>query len=127
MDSNFEIFDGKSFKDLCKDIVLNSEHKKCQIDLLINELKPMAKSINDALLIVPLIKQYLEVGVENDTALVKLAAVIQRILCAKADTNSSDGFVLSDEERQQLIKEIEDVKKDNDETVINIPVKNINK
>jgi hypothetical protein len=60
MDLNFEIYKGKSFSGLCKDIVKNSENKKDQIDIVVSELRGLIKTINDAVIIVPLIKDYYE-------------------------------------------------------------------
>ena len=62
MDLNFEIYKGKNFSGLCKDIVKNSENKKDQIDILISELRTLIKTVNDAVIIVPLIKDYYDVG-----------------------------------------------------------------
>ena len=62
MDLNFEIYKGKNFSGLCKDIVKNSENKKDQIDILISELRSLIKTINDATIIVPMIKDYYDVN-----------------------------------------------------------------
>jgi len=77
------------FSDLCKDIVKNSENNRDQLDILISDLRSLIKTANDALMIVPLIKDYLDVQVKNDEQLVKLAAVIQRILSKQ--TVGADG------------------------------------
>jgi hypothetical protein len=93
-----------------KDIYHNSKMKSRQIDGLIKELQPLVKNVGDAAVIVPMIKDYLEVSVKNDDALVKLAAVVQRLLSATAKENESGGgeFILSDEERSRLLQEAED-------------------
>ncbi len=106
MDLNFEIYKGKSFSGLCKDIVKNSENKKDQIDILVSELRGLIKTINDAVIIVPLIKDYFDVGVKNDEQLIKIAAVVQRLV-AKSE-NSAEGMqtLISDEERKQLMDEV---------------------
>lgn len=106
MDLNFEIYKGKSFSGLCKDIVKNSESKKDQIDILVSELRSLIKTVNDAVIIVPLIKDYYDVGVKNDEQLVKLAAVVQRLV-AKTE-NSAEGLntLITDEERKQLMDEV---------------------
>ena len=70
---------------------------------LINELKPMIEEIGDATLIVPLIKEYMEIGVKNDDLLIKMAALAQRAM----NSESTDaGLGISDEEKQQLLDEI---------------------
>ena len=66
-----EIFSNKNFSDLLKDIYDNSKKKDRQINLLISELKPLIKNTSDASMVVPMIKEYLEVGVKNDEHLVK--------------------------------------------------------
>ena len=80
MDLDIELFKGKTFSELMKDVYDNSKKKERQINLLIAELKPLIKNVGDATLIVPLIKEYLEVGVKNDEHLVKLAAIVQRLV-----------------------------------------------
>ena len=59
-----------------------------------------------------LIKDYLEISVKNDDALVKLAAVVQRLVSASMKESEDGEFGLSDEERRQLLDEAEsEVKK----------------
>lgn len=106
MDLNFEIYKGKNFSNLCKDIVKNSENKKDQIDLLISELRSLIKTVNDAVIVVPLIRDYYDVGVKNDEQLVKLAAVIQRLVAKGESSGDGNNMLLSDEERKQLMDEV---------------------
>jgi len=106
MDLNFEIYKGKNFSNLCKDIVKNSENKKDQIDLLISELRSLIKTVNDAVIIVPLIKEYYDVGIKNDDQLVKLAAVVQRLVGKGQESGEGNGMILSEEEKKQLMDEV---------------------
>ena len=69
MDNDIEIYKNKKFSDLCKDIVSNSESNRDQIDILISDLRSLVKTANDALLIVPLIRDYFDVRVKNDEQL----------------------------------------------------------
>jgi len=124
MSTEFELFKGKSFSDLMSDIYHNSKKKERQINTLIQELQPLIKNISDATVIVPLIKEYLEVSVKNDEHLVKLAAIVQRLVSAGSKTNddgSNNEFGLSDEEKAALLKEAEatlkDIQKEQDATV----------
>jgi hypothetical protein len=106
---NIELFKGKSFSDLLKDIYSNSQKKDRQINVLISELRPLIKNIGDATVIVPLIKEYLEVGVKNDEHLVKLAAVVQRLISTnnKVQAETGQSWMLSDEEKKQLLEELD--------------------
>lgn len=108
MDIEFELFKGTNFSDLMRDIYHNSKKKSRQIDLLIKNLEPMIKNTGDATVVVPMIKDYLDVSVKNDDALVKLAAVVQRIISANSKDDDGNEFGLTDEERAKLLAEAEE-------------------
>tara|TARA_X000001382_G_scaffold130970_1_gene128337 strand:- start:17963 stop:18355 length:393 start_codon:yes stop_codon:yes gene_type:complete len=105
MDKN-KIFDGKTFEDLTKDIYENQQSKKLQLDLLIQEIHGMIQTMDDAVLITPLIKELFEVAIKNDEHLVKLASVWQRIL--GKSNNDEDGMLLSESEKEDLIAALQD-------------------
>jgi len=113
--NEFEIYKGKSFSSLCKEIVVNQNEKKDQLDVLISELRSLIKGVNDAIVIVPLIRDYLDVGVKNDEQLVKLAAIIQRIISKQNEEAAAgaNGFSITDEERKQLMEEVEKLQSGN--------------
>ena len=97
------VFGKKKFSDILEEIYDNQKKKDKQINALINELKPMIEEIGDATLLVPLIKEYMEIGVKNDDLLIKMAALAQRVM----NSESTDaGLGISDEEKQQLLDEI---------------------
>jgi hypothetical protein len=108
-----EIFKGKTLSDLFGEIYDNSKETKGQVKGLIGELKPLIENIGDATLIVPMIKEYMEIGVKNDEALIKLATIIQRIETAQAkgDDGEFDFSDLQDllEEQEALNQEVEEV------------------
>jgi len=106
MSTEFELFKGTNFSDLMRDVYHNSKKKSRQIDTLIQELQPLIKNIGDATVIVPLIKDYLEVSVKNDDALVKLASVVQRLI-SSVNKDDDNEFGLSEEERKSLLEEAE--------------------
>lgn len=103
MDKNDELFKGTSFADLMSDVYHNSKKKDRQISQLIAQLQPLIKNASDATIIVPLIKEYLDVAVKNDDHLVKLTAIVQRYISTK-QTLSADDSLLSEEEKQHLLK-----------------------
>lgn len=97
------IFGKKSFSDLLKDIYSNSKSKEKQITILIEELRPLVKTIGDATVIVPLIKEYMDVGVKNDEILVKMAAIVQRSIQTKSSGASGVGDLgITQDEIDQL-------------------------
>ena len=118
MDSDTEIFKGKTFSSLVKDIYFNSSHKKEQINQLIKDLREMVKDLGSATVIAPMIKDYIDVGIKNDDQLVKLSAVLQRFIAGTSGGDEgSGGGGLSEAEKEQLLstvkKEIDDLEKTN--------------
>ena len=110
MDSlNQILFDDKSFSDLLKEIHGNQKKKAKQLASLIAELRPLVQSLGDATVIVPLIKEYMEISVKNDDQLIKMAAIVQRLSVGAA--NSGDGGMLTDEEMSQLMDVAEEISK----------------
>jgi|TARA_R100000030_G_scaffold77341_1_gene60204 hypothetical protein len=108
MESDKEIFKGKKLSDLFEEIYNNSRETKSQVKGLIGELKPLIENIGDATLLVPMIKEYMEIGVKNDEHLIKLATVIQRLEAIQA--KGSDGEMFDFSELQDLLEESEDIK-----------------
>ena len=98
------VFGKKKFADLLEEIYNNQKRREAQVTALISELKPMVTDIGDATLIVPLIKEYMEIGVKNDDALIKMATLVQRALNS---TTEDGGLGISDEEKSQLLEEME--------------------
>jgi hypothetical protein len=100
------VFGKKKFSDIIKEIYDNQNEKKRQVSALISELKPLISDIGDATLVVPLIKEYMEIGVKNDEQLIKMATIVQRAL----QTETAEGdFSISDEEKEQLLAAMEEL------------------
>jgi hypothetical protein len=103
------LFDDKTFSDLLKEIHGNQKKKAKQLAQLIAELRPLVQSLGDATVVVPLIKEYMEISVKNDDALLKMAAVVQRL--STGTVNSGDGGLLTEEEMAQLQDLTEEIAK----------------
>ena len=86
------IFDDKSFSDLLKEIHKNQSKKSKQLASLIAELRPLITNLGDATVVVPLIKEYMEISVKNDDQLIKMAAIVQRLSTGTSTTG--DGGML---------------------------------
>jgi hypothetical protein len=109
--SQFEniIFGKKKFSDVLEEIYNNQKKKDQQVTALISELKPLISDIGDATLVVPLIKEYMEIGVKNDDILIKMAALAQRAMATVAADGS---LTISDEEKEQLLSAMSELKGD---------------
>ena len=112
MANNYEIFEGKSLSDLFKDIYENTKTNKEQLEVLMKEVVGFIKDGDTAVQINPMLKEYLEINVKNDDQLVKVAAIVQRIIAAESKGGSEDEFGLSDKEKEQLMGAIEDAATD---------------
>ena len=111
MSDKNEIFEGKTFQDLTKDIYENTTKRKTQIDLLISEIHGFITTIDDVVLVTPIIKEYMDTAVRNDEHLVKLAGVLQRII-SKSQGESDESMLLTDEEKEELMGTLQDTVQD---------------
>ena len=111
MSDSKEIFEGKTFQDLTKDIYENTTKRKTQIDLLISEIHGFITTIDDVVMVAPIIKEYMDTAVRNDEHLVKLAGVLQRII-SKSQGESDESMLLSDDEKAELMGTLQDTVND---------------
>ena len=116
------IFDNKSFSDLLKEIHKNQNKKSKQLASLIAELRPLITSLGDATVVVPLIKEYMEISVKNDDQLIKMAAIVQRLSTGTSSTG--DGGLLTEEEMDQLQQVAEEISKTVEPKQLNEPKNN---
>ena len=104
MNLDFDVYDGKTFRELCKDVVQRSESKKDQLDTLFTEIRGLIKGSNEAQVFLPRLKEFLDVGIKNDEQLVKLASVVQRLQSTQLEASGGDTAGLTDEEKEQLVQ-----------------------
>ena len=116
--NDLEIFSGKTFQDLTKDIYENAQKKQKQLDLLIQEIHSLISGIQDIAVIGPIIKELMDVSVKNDEHLVKLASVLQRIMTRSQQGIDEDSLGLTDAEKEDLIGALQEtadnLQKEND-------------
>ena len=111
MSKDKEIFEGKTFQDLTRDIYENSQKKKLQIDLLIQEIHGFITTIDDVIMVAPIIKEYMDASIKNDEHLVKLAGVLQRII-SKSNGADDESMLLSESEKEELMGTLQDTVSD---------------
>lgn len=78
MESNKQVYKNVTIADIYEEIHSNSKNVKKTINKLIKELNEMVGDVDAALIIVPLIVQYLEVAVKNNEHLIKLINAVQK-------------------------------------------------
>jgi len=118
------IFKKKKFSDILEEIYKDTKTKEKQVNQLIAELKPLIQDTGDATLVVPLIKEYLEIGVKNSDNLIKMAAICQRVISKTVE--ASDGALISEDEKEALLSAIQDIEEEQQKAlpapkVINMP------
>lgn len=109
MANEYEIFEGKTLSSLFEDIYKNSVYNRKQLDILTKEIVGFIKDGDTAVQIVPMIKEYLEINVKNDDLLVKVASIVQKIIASEQKGGSEVEFGLTDGEKEQILKNIDDV------------------
>tara|TARA_B110000211_G_scaffold166235_1_gene187677 strand:- start:875 stop:1291 length:417 start_codon:yes stop_codon:yes gene_type:complete len=107
MSTNFELFPGKDLGSLFKDIYDNQQHKKQRISELIAEIRKSIRHTSDMAVLAPVIKDLVDSSVRNDDALIKMAAIAQRIVASSQKNEGDTGF-LSDDEKEQLLHQLEE-------------------
>ena len=107
MSTDFELFHGKNLGGLFKDIYDNQQTKKLRISELIAEMRKLIRHSGDMAVMGPIIKDLIDSSVRNDDSLIKMAAIAQRIIGAQHKAEGDAGF-LSNEEKEQLLKQLED-------------------
>ena len=104
MDFNNVIFGSKTFSSLLEDKYKNSRNKEKQIHEMIVQLKGMINNPGEAVLMVPLLQGYIESGIKNDEALIKMAGIVQKAM--STNTSSEGGDFLTDKDKELLFEEI---------------------
>ena len=107
MSADYEIYKGKGLSDLFKKIDDNQARNKIQIESLIQEMMVYIKDPHSAQTLFPMISDFMESNIRNDELLVKLGAVVQRVM--QTENKSMDGeYGLSDTEKEQILGKIEE-------------------
>jgi hypothetical protein len=110
--ANFDdvtIFGNTSLSDLFKQIHRNNKDVDKQINELIDTLKPIATSnAGSAVMLMPTVKDLIDVNVKNNEQLIKMAGIAQR--AATMNTTQDTGFIDMDEiaallEEQKAVQE----------------------
>lgn len=110
------IFKNKKFSDILEEIYKDTKTKEKQVNGLISELRPLIQDSGNAVLIVPLIKEYLEIGVKNSDNLIKMAGICQRLM-SKTVEGTGDSGIITDEEKKMLLETIDSIEQDSQKSL----------
>jgi hypothetical protein len=110
--ANFDdvtVFDGMSLSDLFKKIHKNNKDIDKQIGEFIDTMKPMATTnAGSAVMLMPTVKDLIDVNVKNNEQLIKMAAIAQR--ASTVNANAGQDLINMDEinallEEQKIVEE----------------------
>ena len=110
--ANFDdvtIFGNTSLSDLFKQIHKNNKDIDKQIGEFIDTMKPMATSnAGSAVMLMPTVKDLIDVNVKNNEQLIKMAAIAQRA----SSTSSSQESLIDMSEIEALLAEQKDIQEE---------------
>lgn len=104
-----KLYNNKSMADMFKEIHKNSQDRELELKQLIGDLKPLISTAGDAMVVVPLISKYIESSIKNDDNLIKMVGIVQRAINS-GNKNESGDVQLSDEEKEQLLANVNQLK-----------------
>jgi hypothetical protein len=111
--ANFDdvtIFGNTSLSDLFKQIHKNNKDIDKQIGEFIDTMKPMATSnAGSAVMLMPTVKDLIDVNVKNNEQLIKMAAIAQR---AVSSNSSSADSLIDMNEIEALLAEQKDIQEE---------------
>jgi NACalpha-BTF3-like transcription factor len=121
-------FGDTSLGDVLEEAHDRSKEQKELVERLVDQLSDLMEEQDDAVALVPLIKEYLEINVQNNEQLVKIAQVVQRMYNASIKQSGDEGgggggFTEDDKKELRKIAEdmseedIEDLVEETEETV----------
>ena len=111
------LFGTKSLADLFKQIHKNNKDTDTQINELIEVIKPMITNAGSVVMIMPTVKDLIDVNVRNNDQLIKMAGIAQR--AASVNIANSDSSFLPDlDEIQHLLDEQNIIKEESNKLLI---------
>lgn len=109
MDFKNEIWEGRTFESLLKDVHKNSNKRSKAIDELIKDIQKVMVNadgkldMNKVLLLMPLISNNLNSAVKNDELMLKLISIAQK--AQEKGEGELNNFGITEEEKEQLMRE----------------------
>jgi hypothetical protein len=107
--NDINLFGDKSLSDLFKQIHKNNKDTDKQISELIEALKPMINNPGSAVMLMPTVKDLIDVNVKNNDQLIKMAGIAQR---ASSNNNSGGVDFFDSDEIQALLEEQNQIKEE---------------
>lgn len=89
---DIQIYEGRTLGDVLKDIDERSRTKRSRIEGLIDRLVDMVDNPDNAIVLVPLIKEYMDIDNTNDKHLIELAKIVEKLYKTSVNRDGSAGI-----------------------------------
>jgi hypothetical protein len=110
--NDINLFGEKTLSDIFKQIHKNNKDTDKQISELIETIKPMITNPGSAVMLMPTVKDLIDVNVKNSDQLIKMAGIAQRAASANNQGNNDNGFLPDLDEIQHLLEEQNQIKEE---------------
>jgi hypothetical protein len=110
MDLNTIIFKDKTLSDLVEEVYSKHKNQDKTIKDEIIRLSDMIETPGDAIVVVPLLKGFLDSSLKNDEVLMKLLTVFQKSAESNKKDNPDDNGILTEKDIEQLFSEVTSLK-----------------
>ncbi len=101
---NAELFKGKSFADVFKEIHENNREIDEKINDIVDEMKVMVKTPSDVAVLGPVVKDYLDTKIKNNDILVKLMKVVEGMITKNSKNEDEDEDDMSEDEMAEYLE-----------------------
>ncbi len=109
MELEKQIFKGKTVSDLVEEVYKKHKDQDSFIKGEISRLVDMIESPGDAIVIVPLLKEFVNSSLKNDEVLMKILNLFQKAEEKKKESGQDNGL-LTEKDIEQLFSEVTDLK-----------------
>jgi hypothetical protein len=109
MELEKEIFKGKTISDLVEEVYNKHKNQDSTIKQEIMRLTDMIETPGDAIVVVPLLKGFMDSSLKNDEVLLKLLNLFQKAAENKKGSDSDDSGILTEKDIAQLFADVSNV------------------
>lgn len=106
MELDKEIFKGKTIADLVEEVYNKHKNQDSTIKQEIMRLADMIETPGDAIVIVPLLKGFMDSSLKNDEVLMKLLTLFQKAYENKKGSDAEDNGILTEKDIEQLFADV---------------------
>ena len=110
MELDKEIFKGKTVANLVEEVYNKHKNQDSTIKQEIMRLADMIETPGDAIVVVPLLKGFMDSSLKNDEVLMKLLALFQKAAAESKKGDAEDSGILTEKDIEQLFSEVSSIK-----------------